>query len=68
MAVRLPNELVIPLSELADFLLRCILGGGEQTVFVLGEVLEMLDLLLTIKHLPALNAKDLSVGLLLDLV
>lgn len=64
--VVLLDELVVALGKLTDFLLGSILGGRQKIRLVVRMLLEVLDLLLAVEHLPALDAKDLSVGLLLD--
>ena len=49
-----------------DLILRAVTGRGQQIVFVMRIQFLVLDLLLAIEHLPALDAEDLAVRLLLD--
>lgn len=49
--------------QLADLLLRGVLGRREQVGLVIGIQPQMLYFLLAIQHLPALNAEHFPVGL-----
>lgn len=66
LAIGLLDKLVVALSQLADLLLGSILGRGEQEGLVIGIRLQMFDFLLTVQHLPALDAEHFSVRLGLD--
>ena len=68
LAIRLADQLVPALSQFADLLLGGVLSGSEQELLVVWVVLEMLDLLFAVEHLPALDAEHLTVALLFDRV
>ena len=60
------DELVVSLGELANFLLASVLRRRQKIRLVVGVLFQVLNLLFAVEHLPALDAKDLSVRFLLD--
>ncbi len=65
-AIVLFHDLVIAVGDLADLVLGGVAGRSQQKGLVVGESLNVLDLLLAVEHLPALDAQDFSIALLLD--
>ena len=59
-------QFVITLCQLVDFFLGGVLRAGEEELTVVGVFPQVLQLLLAVQHLPALDAEDLAVGLVLD--
>ena len=51
------------LTEGHDLLFTCIFRRCQQVLLMIRHRLQMLDLLLAIEHLPAVNTKDLPVRL-----
>lgn len=67
-AIALLDELVVSLGKLTNFLLAGVLRRRQKIRLVVWILLQVLNLLFAVKHLPALDAKDLSIRFLLDSV
>lgn len=64
--VVLLDELVVALGKLTNFLFGSILRGRQKIRLVVRMLFQVLDLLLAVEHLPALDAEDLAIGFLFD--
>lgn len=65
LSVVLLYEFVVALGKLANFLLGRVLSRRQKIRLVVRVLLEMLDLLLAVQHLPALDAEHFAVRFLL---
>lgn len=51
----------IGLCKFWYFLIRCILSWCKKVLFMIGKLFQVFNFLFAIKHLPALNTKNLAI-------
>lgn len=61
LAIRLGDHLIVALSQFKDLLLVGVVSRSKQVVLVVGLSFQVLDFLLAVEHLPALDAQDFAV-------